>query len=230
MRPYVGAESWAEGKQKLADRREEEVWVVTAQPDPSIPVFMVRQLDGRGRSRTLYRNMLLPVKSVPSVTSEERQPTPITPRVARSKTRAKEQAQLVKDSRLSAVGKCSSEESLLSEAVSTIVPQLPTSLLVCKADSSLDLDEDETSVLVEESLARSDDSCTDDGVSGGGGHEADVSGSGLYSGQDSRTGNLNTRPHVSPSVWPQLVSSTECSKPRRPVRHCSRPAWMRTGK
>ena len=172
---------------------------------------------------------VLLVKSVPSVPSEEHQSTPQTPRVTRSRTRAREQAQSVKHSRLTAAERCSSEESLLSEVVSTIVPQLPTSLLVCKADSSLDLDEDETSVLVEESLARSEDSCTDDGVSGGGGNEADVSGSGLDSGQESRTGDLGTRPHVAPSVWPQLVSSTECSKPRRPVRHRSRPAWMRSG-
>ena len=66
-------------------------------------------------------------------------------------------------------------------------------------------------------------------VAGGGGHEADVSGSVLDSGQESRTGDHSTRPHVAPSVWPQLVSSTECSKPRRPVRHRSQPAWMRTG-
>ena len=215
------------GKQKLADRWEEEVWVVTSQPDTSIPVFKVRQLDGRGRSRTLHRNMLLPVKSVPSVPSTERHSTPPTPRVTRSRTRAHEQAQGVMHSRLAAADRCSSEESL-SEAVS-IVPQLPTSLLGCKADSSLDLDEDETSVLVEESIARSEDSSTDDGVSGGGGHEADVSGSVLDSGQESRTGDHSTRPHVAPSVWPQLVSSTECSKPRRPVRHSSQPAWMRTG-
>ena len=128
-----------------------------------------------------------------------------------------------------AAERCSSEESLLSEVVSTIVPQLPTSLLVCKAYSSLDLDEDETSILMEESLARSDGSSSDDGVSGGGGHEADVSGSVLDSGQEFRTGDLCTRPHVAPSVWPQLVSSTECSKPRRPVRHRSQTAWMRTG-
>ena len=215
------------GKQKLADRWEEEVCVVTSQPDSSIPVFTVRKLDGRGRSRTLHRNMLLPVKSVPSVPSEECQSTALTPRVTRSRTRAREQAQGVRHSRLAAADRCSSEESL-SEAVS-IVPQLPTSLLVCKADSSLDLDDDETSVLVEESLARSEDSGTDDGVSGGGGHEADVSGSVLDSGQESRTGDHSTRPHVAPSVWPQLMSSTECSKPRRPVRHRSQPAWMRTG-
>ena len=215
------------GKQKLADRWEEEVCVVTSQPDSSIPVFTVRKLDGRGRSRTLHRNMLLPVKSVPSVPSEECQSTALTPRVTRSRTRARDQAQGVRHSRLAAADRCSSEESL-SEAVS-IVPQLPTSLLVCKADSSLDLDDDETSVLVEESLARSEDSGTDDGDSGGGGHEADVSGSVLDSGQESRTGDHSTRPHVAPSVWPQLMSSTECSKPRRPVRHRSQPAWMRTG-
>ena len=171
--------------------------------------------------------MLLPVKSVPSVPSEECQSTALTPRVTRSRTRAREQAQGVRHSRLAAAERCSSEESL-SEAVS-IVPQLPTSLLVCKADSSLDLDDDKTSVLVEESLARSEDSGTDDGVSGGGGHEADVSGSELDSGQESRMGDHSTQPHVAPSVWPQLVSSTECSKPRRPVRHRSQPAWMRTG-
>ena len=179
------------GKQKLADRWEEEVCVVTSQPDTSIPVFMVRQLDGRGRSRTLHRNMLLPVKSVPSMPSDEHQSTPPTPIVTRSTTGARE-SQLVEDSRLSAVGSCSSEESLLSEAVSAIAPHLPTSLVVCKADSSFDLDEDETSVLMEESLARSDGSSNDDGVSCGGGQQADVSGSVLDSGQESRTGELST--------------------------------------
>ena len=37
--------------------------------------------------------------------------------------------------------------------------------------------------------------------------------------------SLNTTSYL-PSVWPQWVSSTECSKPRRPVRHHSKSAWM----
>ena len=156
-----------QGKNKLADRWEEELCVVTSQPNASIPVFTVRQLDGRGRVRTLHRNLLLPVKSVP-VKSTESPPAPPTPRVTRSRTRAHEQAQIWNDQRLSAVHRCSSEESVALESVSTIVPQVSTSVLGCKVDSSLDLDEDETSVLVEESLARTDASCSEDGVSVGG--------------------------------------------------------------
>ena len=125
------------------------------------------------------------------------------------------------------VYRCSSEESDAFESVSTIVPQVSTSVSGCKADSSLDLDEDETSVLVEESLARTDASWSDDGVSVGGENEADVSDLDLDRRQESK--DLRTQPHVSSNVWPQLVSSTECSKPRRPVRHHSKPLWMKTG-
>ena len=196
-----------QGKNKLADRWEEGVCVVTSQPNASIPVFTVRQLDGRGRVRTLHRNLLLPVKSVPAKSTES---LPAPPR-----TRAHEQTQIRNDHRLSAVYRCSSEESVALESVSTIVPQVSTSVLGCKADSSLDLDEDETSVLVEESLARTDVSCND-GVSVGGGNEADVSDLDLDPRQESK--DLRTQPHVSSSVWPQLVSSTEHA--RNPVGLC----------
>ena len=58
-----------QGKHKIADRWEEEVYVVTTQPNPSISGFTVRQLERKGRPRTLHRNMLLPVRSVPSIVS-----------------------------------------------------------------------------------------------------------------------------------------------------------------
>ena len=47
--------------------------------------------------------------------------------------------------------------------------------------------------------------------------------------QEQESKDIRTPPHVLPSVWPQLICSTECSKPRRPVRHRSKPAWLRTG-
>ena len=132
-----------QGKNRLADRWEEGVCMVTSQPNASIHIFTVRQLDGRGPVRTLHRNLLLSVKSVPSVKSTQSPPVSPTTRVTRSRTHAREQAK--NDQRLSAVGRCGSGESIAVESVSTIVPQVATSLLGCKADSSLDLDEVENS-------------------------------------------------------------------------------------
>lgn len=54
-----------EGKHKLADRWESQPYLVLAQPNPDIPVFIVQQEDGRGPRRTLHRNHLLPVSTLP---------------------------------------------------------------------------------------------------------------------------------------------------------------------
>ncbi len=53
-----------EGRHKLADRWEETPYVVQKQPDASIPVYVVRSEAG-GRERTLHRNHLLPIGSIP---------------------------------------------------------------------------------------------------------------------------------------------------------------------
>lgn len=49
------------GKHKLEDRWEESVFVVLEQPKADLPVFVVQQEDGKGRLRTLHRNLLLPL-------------------------------------------------------------------------------------------------------------------------------------------------------------------------
>jgi transposase InsO family protein len=49
------------GRSKLADRWEEDVFVVLEQPNPDIPVYRVKSRDLGGRIRTLHRNLLLPV-------------------------------------------------------------------------------------------------------------------------------------------------------------------------
>ena len=63
-----------QGKQKLADRWEEEPYIVLSQPDPSSPVFKVRE-EGNASSkiRTLHRNMLLPFNAIPV---EQKEPDP----------------------------------------------------------------------------------------------------------------------------------------------------------
>ena len=57
------------GKHKLADKFEEEVYTVERQPNEEIPVFVVK--DPNGKLKTLHRNHLLPVN-----TKFEKRPTP----------------------------------------------------------------------------------------------------------------------------------------------------------
>ena len=52
------------GKHKLADRWEEGVYTVKKKV-PDIPVYVVSLCDGKGRDRTLHRNLLLPFHSLP---------------------------------------------------------------------------------------------------------------------------------------------------------------------
>jgi hypothetical protein len=50
-----------EGKHKLADRWEHDPYVILSQPIEGIPVFKVRKENNEGRTRTLHRNLLLPI-------------------------------------------------------------------------------------------------------------------------------------------------------------------------
>jgi len=54
-----------DGKHKIADKWEEDVYVVLKQPNPEIPVFVVGRENGEGKKRTLHRNLLLPIGSLP---------------------------------------------------------------------------------------------------------------------------------------------------------------------
>lgn len=68
-----------DGKHKLGDKWEQEPYTVTAQPTEDIPVFTVRKENGEGRTRTLHRNLFLPVGFV-----KDSPPTP-APRKTRTK-------------------------------------------------------------------------------------------------------------------------------------------------
>ena len=54
-----------QGRHKLADRWEEAPYTVQRQLNPDIPVYVLKREDGRGRERTLHRNHLLPIGSIP---------------------------------------------------------------------------------------------------------------------------------------------------------------------
>ena len=64
-----------DGKHKIADRWEKDIYTVKSQPNLDIPVYIVvketesDQKESKGR--TLHRNHLLPIGSVPATTSQE---------------------------------------------------------------------------------------------------------------------------------------------------------------
>ncbi|XP_021341186.1 uncharacterized protein LOC110442077 [Mizuhopecten yessoensis] len=53
------------GKNKLADKWEQEPYLVINIPNSDIPVYEVQQEMGKGRKRTLHRNMLIYFNSIP---------------------------------------------------------------------------------------------------------------------------------------------------------------------
>jgi hypothetical protein len=54
-----------DGKHKIADRWESEPYTVLSQPNKDIPVYKVQREDKSGRTRTLHRNLLLPISFIP---------------------------------------------------------------------------------------------------------------------------------------------------------------------
>ena len=54
-----------QGKHKLADKWNSEVFIVHSIPNAEVPVYKVKSISGKG-IRTLHRNMLLPFNFVPS--------------------------------------------------------------------------------------------------------------------------------------------------------------------
>ena len=53
-----------EGKHKLSDKWEEDVYIIIGQPNSDIPVYTVQKESGEGKRRTLHRNLLLPIGSI----------------------------------------------------------------------------------------------------------------------------------------------------------------------
>ena len=52
-----------EGTHKLANKWEDNPYLILAQPNPDVPMYTVQKENGEGRKRTLHRNLLLPIGS-----------------------------------------------------------------------------------------------------------------------------------------------------------------------
>lgn len=55
------------GKHKLADLWENDVYLIVDRPNEDIPVYKVKPEIGAGPTRTLHRNLLLPINTIPTV-------------------------------------------------------------------------------------------------------------------------------------------------------------------
>ena len=79
-----------DGRHKIADRWEEDPYIIISKPNPDIPVFKVRKENGEGRERVLHRNLLLPIGNKESGDHEQPIPRPskVPPKPAPRRTRA----------------------------------------------------------------------------------------------------------------------------------------------
>jgi transposase InsO family protein len=50
-----------DGKHKIADRLENDTYIVVGQPNPDVPVYVVKKEDNSRVQRTLHRNLFLPI-------------------------------------------------------------------------------------------------------------------------------------------------------------------------
>ena len=53
------------GKNKVADKWEKDVYLVVEQPNKQIPVYVMKREHGRGATKMLHRNLLLPFMALP---------------------------------------------------------------------------------------------------------------------------------------------------------------------
>ncbi|VDI03827.1 Hypothetical predicted protein [Mytilus galloprovincialis] len=67
-----------DGKHKIADRWEDDVYVIIGQPNCDVSVYYVQKENGEGRRRTLHRNLLLPVGNI-NQRKPEPPPKPVPP-------------------------------------------------------------------------------------------------------------------------------------------------------
>ncbi|XP_033764211.1 uncharacterized protein LOC117345273 [Pecten maximus] len=121
-----------DGRHKLADRWEPDVYIVQRQPNEVIPVYTILREDGEGKNRTLHRNHLLPIGCIPVRTDDipiVPQPRPV-PRVRRSELAGgppqKESVAEPVKSLSGSEGSDSSEEDFVGMDVSTDVQRPPT--------------------------------------------------------------------------------------------------------
>ncbi|XP_071078946.1 uncharacterized protein [Haliotis cracherodii] len=200
-----------DGKHKLANRWEEDAYVVLSQPNQDIPVFVVQRESGEGRKRTLHRNHLLPIGSIPIFTKASTTPKPTpAPRSKRPKSLDHEDT----------------EDSESVEEAPLIIPAVPDEHTFISGSTV----EEDTST----SQTTGDDQVSteaDGNASGGDNHvqvDMDVDCTEVEP-EEIDTDQEDLSGGESPPVNPEVVQRP-IPLPRRSGRETRKPAWQTSGK
>ena len=154
-----------DGRHKLCNKWEEDIYIVTSKPNPDVPVYKVRKEDGSGRTRVLHRNLLLPVgsKMIDDNDEEQKQhenkkprPTP-RPRRNGKTTPSTETVTEVADS---AVPQTEDERVESNDEAEVIV--MVRDPVTCTRDTSSSADAGEVDVATPRSQSAETDETTED--------------------------------------------------------------------
>ena len=154
-----------DGRHKLCNKWEEDIYIVTSKPNPDVPVYKVRKEDGSGRTRVLHRNLLLPVgsKMIDDKDEEQKQhedekprPTP-RPRRNGKTTPSTETVAEVADS---AISQTEDDHVESDDEDNTIV--VVRDPVICTRETSSSADAGEVDVATLQSLSAETDETTED--------------------------------------------------------------------
>ncbi|KAK3104940.1 hypothetical protein FSP39_013542 [Pinctada imbricata] len=220
-----------DGRHKLMNRWEEDVYLITAKPNPDVPVYKVKKENGSGKVRTLHRNLLLPVGSraldddnlrVEEQKEEEPKPTRPTPKPRKSLlTKEDTNPKVIEDSVTDTAESIEHGES--SDHEDDIIVMVPDSV-TCTEDTistSADTgpDNDDTAVLQSPPEDESEDRETNNRTTDESAAEA--------SRDDSATLSVS-REEQSESVASDREDTEDTpTPPRRSARQTRPPVWTK---
>ncbi|XP_041350990.1 uncharacterized protein LOC121369973 [Gigantopelta aegis] len=208
-----------DGKHKLADRWEDDVYLVLSQPNQDIPVFVVRKENGEGRRRTLHRNHLLPIGSLPG--SNQPRPKP------RNRVVAQPVATPTRDD--------DDDESIDLDSSQVIVLAAPNDLAII-SDQTAEIFDSDSQVSGDDQLSAESESVSssgDDHILQHSVHEDDSTGERLdeevEDGLDIETSRIATASDDSDTPPQPEPPPRPTPRPRRSTRDRRRPEWQTSG-
>ena len=189
-----------DGKHKIADRWEDDVYIIMDQPNTDVPVYTVQKESGEGRKRTLHRNLLLPVGFI-----TERKPAPPPRPVPAPRTRTRK------------IREPSPEPSVLDYDSSDEEIFVPVRIV---HEPDLDVLQDSDSQIQEDSESIGDAHSTASGVSGEDSEADDTIGSASTDTPVQQQQDTAEQEEAPVDTLPG---------PRRSTRARKEPGWMRSG-
>ena len=128
-----------DGKHKIADRWEEEPYVIIRQLNNNIPVYEVKKINGKGRKRTLHRNLLLPVGHLPSYNTDQKKDKP-KPKRLHQKQKPQANIDTNKEDKFQSDSESDSDTIIMEVPVPQSSDHIPSDV-----DESVDNEEEEIS-------------------------------------------------------------------------------------